>query len=479
MHVALIVQLSIAMLARELAGGLPIGAAAGAGIALLGPLVAYTLGAHAAWRARRGMDRRDPDAAVPMLGFAGRAGWIGAIFMMIAASSELPATLSSPLGAAIVSVYLFVCGIASILAAFWNAWSVEARIREAAIIRTLDAARPLHPMPTRAAYVLAQARAGLLPVIAPLIVPVVLGELAAGLAREHAPGSELLAHFGGAMLGVLTLFLLVPLIIPPLLGLRRLPHGEMRDDLERLAATAGIGVREIWVWPTDGLVANAAVMGVFPRLRCVMLSDALLEGLPREQVLAVMAHELGHVARRHLLWMLPVLIGAGAIASLIAEPLAEAAARALVAGAGGGPDGPEVGRDVASIVSFLALARDLAVLVIAILVFGFVSRRFERQADTFAVQLLSGSEGRDDASAAAVGAMTGALSKVAYLNHVPIERPSWRHGSIAWRQTYLRSLVGLPHANLPIDRLVRVICLAALLLAAFAIGAIAWTRLGA
>ena len=48
MQFALIVQLSIAMLARELAGGLPIGALGGAAVALCGPLAVFVLGSIAA-----------------------------------------------------------------------------------------------------------------------------------------------------------------------------------------------------------------------------------------------------------------------------------------------------------------------------------------------------------------------------------------------------------------------------------------------
>ena len=92
-------------------------------------------------------------------------------------------------------------------------------------------------------------------------------------------------------------------------------------------------------------------------------------------------------------------------------------------------------------------------LVVGLAMFGFASRRFERQADTYAVQLLSSREGREDASPQAVDAMVTALGSVALLNHVPPVRGSWRHGSIAWRQDYLRALVGRAHGALAIDGL--------------------------
>jgi STE24 endopeptidase len=454
MQFALIVQLSIAMLARELAGGLPIGALAGAALALCGPILSLGLGSLAAARAMRGMDRRDTDASQRAFVFTVRAGWIGALFIALAACSALPTALPPPFGGAVVAIYLLSCGIASMLAAHWTAYPVEARVRESSTIRMLDAARSLHPIPTRGAYVFAQARAGMIPIIAPLIVPIAFGEVAAAIARERFPGHETAIQFGGGLAGVLALFLAVPLIIPPLLGLTRLPVGELRDDLEELAKGAGIGVREIWVWPTDGLVANAAVMGVFPRLRCVMLSDALVEGLPRQQVLAVMAHELGHVAHRHLVWMLPVILSCWWIGALVGDPIAQGFYESIVR---------REGIDLAAAYAEpIALARDLSIAVFGLIAFGFVSRRFERQADTYAVRLLSERDQSADATPAAVGAMTGALSMVAFLNHVPVERRSWRHGSIAWRQAYLRSLSGQPHGRLAIDALVRTLCVLAL-----------------
>ena len=51
-----------------------------------------------------------------------------------------------------------------------------------------------------------------------------------------------------------------------------------------------------------------------------------------------------------------------------------------------------------------------------------------------------------------VHVMTEALRHVAELNHVDARKRSWRHGSILWRQNYLRSLVGLPADRLAIDR---------------------------
>jgi Zn-dependent protease with chaperone function len=192
-----------------------------------------------------------------------------------------------------------------------------------------------------------------------------------------------------------------------------------------------------------------------------MLSDALLEGMPRQQVRAVMAHELGHVVRRHLLWLLVVILGCWTVAAVSMQPIAELAYDWLSARASEETAG--------SIAQSTVLLRDVAVLAAGLLLFGFASRRFERQADTFAVQLMSRGEGSAEATRGSVDAMVSALGSVAYLNHVPPERPSWRHGSIAWRQAYLRSIVGERLDALAIDGLVAVMRWGALLVVATAI----------
>ncbi|MGA0175032.1 MAG: hypothetical protein ACO3NL_15510, partial [Phycisphaerales bacterium] len=55
----------------------------------------------------------------------------------------------------------------------------------------------------------------------------------------------------------------------------------------------------------------------------------------------------------------------------------------------------------------------------------------------------------------AVLAMCRALGRVAELNGVNPAAPSWRHGSIRWRQRHLVQIVSEPILALPIDRKVR------------------------
>ena len=53
--------------------------------------------------------------------------------------------------------------------------------------------------------------------------------------------------------------------------------------------------REILLWHTENNMGNAAVVGLVPRLRYILLSDLLLETMDDRQIEAVFAHEIGHI----------------------------------------------------------------------------------------------------------------------------------------------------------------------------------------
>ena len=449
MQLILIVHLSIAMLASELSGVLPIGPAWGLAILGLAPVLAVATGAWMNRAAQRGMDRQDQSGIERASASSARVGAKVALLMLAAACTALPAAVDGSIGHLATIVLFIVVAIGSTIAHDAMLYPIERRLREARLMRELDAGVPVHPAPTRGAYLLARARAGMIPLLAPILITLVVGELARMAALRIAPESADAIRLAGSAAGVLTLFVLVPLLVPFLLGLRRLEPGPIRGDLEEMAASAGVGVREIWVWPTDGLIANASVMGLLPGLRCVMFSDGLLEGMSRPQIRAVMAHELGHVVRRHMLWMVVVLLACGVLAVAAVEPLAIEAFERLSAGA---DDSAQQ-----TLAHAVSIATDVSILVVAIILFGYASRRFERQADTFAVQLLSRSAGRETATPEAVGDMCEALRMVAYLNHVPVARGSWRHGSIAWRMRYLRLLDGAALASMSIDTQVAIL----------------------
>jgi STE24 endopeptidase len=75
----------------------------------------------------------------------------------------------------------------------------------------------------------------------------------------------------------------------------------LRERLNRLADKAGIRLANILEWHISGRTrqANALVSGIGPARR-ILLTDTLIKELSADEVEAIVAHELGHLALHHL-----------------------------------------------------------------------------------------------------------------------------------------------------------------------------------
>lgn len=326
---------------------------------------------------------------------------------------------------------------------------IEVRVRRAMLLRRLDAGRPVRMPPTPWRYVIAQVRLHLLLVLVPLVLVLGLGEAARRTVVRLWPVAESAGWADAASLVVgVVVLATAPVLARVVLAVHPLPAGELRDDMVDLCRRGGVRVRDILLWDTGGTVPNAAVMGLVPVARYVLLTDALVEMLPRPALRAVMAHELAHVRHRHIPWLVVTLVGVLAAATFVAAlPLALPAHR---------------------LADDLLMAADLAAAVVAVVLsiatFGWVSRRFEGQADADAVRQLGA--GAERIEPEAVASMAMALARIAGTAGVDPRRRSWRHGSIAWRLGNIRALEGRPARRLPIDRTVaRLKLLAVVLLA--------------
>jgi STE24 endopeptidase len=107
-----------------------------------------------------------------------------------------------------------------------------------------------------------------------------------------------------ALVGIAAVFILAqPLVIQPLFNrIEPLEDRELATRVEELAAQMGVEVGDVRVADASRrtTTANAYVAGIGPTRR-VVLYDTLLDGRFTEgEILAVTAHELGHVERRHL-----------------------------------------------------------------------------------------------------------------------------------------------------------------------------------
>ncbi len=230
-----------------------------------------------------------------------------------------------------------------------------------------------------------------------------------------------------------------PAALVRLWGCRPVPPGDTPDLVRGLERESGAAFSKVFLWDPGGGMMNAAAVGLAKPFRYLFLTPALLRGLTREELSAVILHELGHVRRRHLLFYLFTGI-AGMNAAVIAAaflPLENSAER-FAAGAA-------------------------LILVYFRFVFGWLSRNMERQADLFAL-------GRCGSAAP----LANALEKLGIAaGHIRLAA-SWHHQGIAERVDFLRRAERFPELAERHDAGVRAIKLGGYAAALATLAFLAW-----
>ncbi len=218
------------------------------------------------------------------------------------------------------------------------------------------------------------------------------------------------------------LFVGFPFLLRWLWQARSLAPGGLRHRLEAAAGRAGVRVRDILVWETGSLVANAAVAGVLPRWRYVFLTDGLIEHLSEEEIEAVFGHEIGHLRHRHLL-----LRGLAMLAPLSLLLLAE---ECWPAGVGRLVELVPAAGPAVSAAGAVALLG--AVGAYALVVFGGYSRLLEAQADLYGCHSIPA-----PSMGQAAATFLSALEKLATASGTGRKSRSWQHASMARRAEFL------------------------------------------
>lgn len=345
--------------------------------------------------------------------------------------------------------------VAFLAALWWSLHPLEARVREAMLFRQLASGAPVYEIPTRGQFVLGLIRHQVLLVAAPMLLVSlwedVVNLLSARLDQPWWQAVEPAVRWAG-LVGVL---LLSPVVLKAVWSTVLIRGGPLADQLQEMCRRHGVRIRGPYLWRTHGAMVNGAVLGAFWPMRYLLLTDALLERLDSLQVEGVLAHEVAHVKRRHLPWLavsVAACVLAAGWAASIGLHLAE------VDDAGG----------------VVGMGVSLAMLALAAAAFGWVSRRFEWQADAFAAAHLSATREAAAITPMAASVMESALGRVAELNGVPVARFSFRHGSILDRQRRLGALVGVDLARLPIDRSVRRIKIASVVVGVLGAAPFLW-----
>jgi STE24 endopeptidase len=251
-----------------------------------------------------------------------------------------------------------------------------------------------------------------------------------------------LFNFAGLAL-VLVVFLSMPFVVRLVLGLRSMEPGPLRSRLDEVARRLRFRCSDILIWNTRKGMANAMVVGILPWPRYVVFTDRLLHEFTADEVEAVFGHEIGHVKHFHMLYYFLFLslsmVVLGVLAHLFLSRFLNADQQHLE-----------------------ALPMAGLVLVYIFVVFGFISRRCERQADIYGCRTVSCGLGNCQAHETGLALApcatalcpTGirtfirALEKVAEVNGISRDRPgllqSWQHSTIARRVAFLQQMITDP-----------------------------------
>ena len=283
------------------------------------------------------------------------SGWLGLIWELTAATPGLAHLLA------------FTPYVAHRVTRCLGQWPLEAR----------NANRSW----SRRDYVVFHVRVLMLAVV-PILIAQTLLELlqtAPGISMFVASYETLVVPVASA--GVLAMvFTCAPLLIRWILGARPLEAGPLRARLEAYGTRTGFRPNDILVWRTGNAITNALYIGIVPGLRYVVVTDALISRFQPAQVEAVYAHEAGHGVRRHtLLFMLlaiSLVFGAHSTTLVLGEWL-----------------GPILSSLDPEVAAYTGLALTIGVYVSLLALFflvgmGWLSRRFETEADLHAVRTM-------------------------------------------------------------------------------------------
>ncbi|MGD8286415.1 MAG: M48 family metalloprotease [Desulfobacterales bacterium] len=200
--------------------------------------------------------------------------------------------------------------------------------------------------------------------------------------------------------------------------------GYYRTRIEDLCQRAGLAYADILYWPIfGGKMITAGVMGLIKKFRYILITPSLLQLLEPQEIDAVIAHEIGHIKKKHLLFYLAFFVGYMLLsyvtldviifAILYAEPVYWLVNKA--------------GFSQTTVVSGIFSVVIICVFLIYFrFIFGFFMRNFERQADTYVYALFDSAK-----------PLITTLEKIAATSGQSADRPNWHHFSIRERIDYL------------------------------------------
>jgi Zn-dependent protease with chaperone function len=219
--------------------------------------------------------------------------------------------------------------------------------------------------------------------------------------------------------------ILGPLLIQKFWRCKPLESGYNRNRIVALCERAGMEYAEILYWPIfGGKMITAGVMGLIKKFRYILVTPSLLQLLEPEEIDAVIAHEIGHIKKKHLLFYLAFFVGYMLLTYVTFDLIVFTIIYAkpvywLI---------NKSGFSQTTVVSGISSVVIICLFLIYFrYIFGFFMRNFERQADTYVYALFDNAR-----------PLISTLEKIASTSGQSADKPNWHHFSIQQRIDYLQ-----------------------------------------
>jgi len=215
-----------------------------------------------------------------------------------------------------------------------------------------------------------------------------------------------------------------PAIIQKFWRCKPLEKGDDRSRIEFLCKKADLKYANILYWPAFGSrMITAGVMGLIKKFRYILVTGPLLSFLEPDEIDAVIAHEIGHIKRKHLIFYLVFFTGYMLLSYatydliiyliIFSEPVLK-----LITG---------MGLSRTTTISTMFSITEICIFLIYFrYVFGYFMRNFERQADCYVYTLFDSAK-----------PLISTFEKITATSGQSPDRPNWHHFSITERIGYL------------------------------------------
>jgi len=216
-----------------------------------------------------------------------------------------------------------------------------------------------------------------------------------------------------------------PLLIQKFWRCKPLENGYDRKRITDLCERANLEYADILYWPIfGGKMITAGVMGLIKNFRYILVTPSLLHLLEPAEVDAVIAHEIGHVKKKHLVFYLAFFVGYMLLSYVTIDLIIFTIIYAK-------PVYWLINKSGFSQTTVLSGISSVVIISLFLIyfrfIFGFFMRNFERQADTYVYALFDNAQ-----------PLISTLEKIAATSGQSADRPNWHHFSIQQRIDYLR-----------------------------------------